>query len=101
MNIIVTDGTTGSIQDTFCVYEVYKTHCMLTPPAESGDYSVGPMTLTFTSGTTSQMVTVTAEPDNILENEETFSLSMTADSADNVEVANMAEIIITDATSEL
>ena len=74
---------------------------MLTPPAESGDYTVNPMTLTFSSGTTSQMVTITAESDNILENEEMFSLSMTADLAYNVEVVNMAEINITDATSEL
>ena len=86
---------------SLCVYEVYKTHCMLTPPTESGDYTVNPMTLTFSSDTTSHMVTITAESDNILENEEMFSLSMTADPADNVEVANMTEITITDATSEL
>ena len=57
------------------------------------------MIVTFSSGSTSQIVTVMAEEDNVIEDDEMFTLSLTSDD-DAVDVMpESATVTIIDQTS--
>ena len=57
--------------------------------------------LTFSSGSTSQTVTVLAEDDNVIEDDEIFTLSLTSDEdAVDMLMPQSATLTITDQTSK-
>ena len=63
----------------------------------TADFMVAPLALTFDSGTPSQDVVVTALPDTVSEEDEDFSLSLTGDTAVQLNVST-ATVTITDAS---
>ena len=64
------------------------------------DYTSVSMDVTFSSGSTSRTVTVMAEDDIVIENDETFTFSLTFDD-DAVDVTpQSATVTITDQTSK-
>ena len=84
-----------------------KAHVFQSPPPLShsggggGDYTSLSMDLTFNSVTTSQMVTVATSTDTVIEDEETFTLSLTEnDDAVNMLTPQSATVTITDQTSK-
>ena len=65
------------------------------------DYTSLSMDLTFNSVTTSEMVTVATSTDTVIENDETFTLSLTEnDDAVNMLTPPSATVTITDQTSK-
>ena len=59
------------------------------------------MDLTFNSSTTSEMVTVTISTDSVIEDEETFTLTLTEnDAAVDMLMPPSATVTITDQTSK-
>ena len=59
------------------------------------------MDLTFNSGATSQVVTVTTSNDTVIEDEETFTLALTStDAAIAMLMPQSATVTITDQTSK-
>ena len=70
-------------------------------PGDS-DYIATPTTVvTFSSGSTSRTVTVMAEGDNVIEDDETFTLSLTStDTAIDMLMPQSATVTITDQTSK-
>ena len=67
----------------------------------ASDYTADPTMVTFNSGDTSQTVTVTAMGDNMIENDEMFTLSLTsADTAIDMLSPQSATVTITDQTSK-
>ena len=73
----------------------------LSHSGSGGDYTSLSMDLTFNSVTTSWMVTVTTSNDSVIEDEETFTLSLTEnDDAVNMLTPQSATVTITDQTSK-
>ena len=65
------------------------------------DYTSLSMDLTFNSVTTSRMVTVATSTDTVIEDEETFTLSLTEnDDAVDMLIPQSATVTITDQTSK-
>ena len=65
------------------------------------DYTHSTTMVTFSSGSTSRTVTVVAEGDNVIEDEEMFTLSLTStDTAIDMLMLQSATVTITDQTSK-
>ena len=73
----------------------------LSHSGSGGDYTSLSIDLTFNSVTISQMVTVATSTDTVIEDEETFTLSLTEnDDAVNMLTPQSATVTITDQTSK-
>ena len=76
-------------------------HLPLSHSGSGGDYTSLSIDLTFNSVTISQMVTVATSTDTVIEDEETFTLSLTEnDDAVNMLTPQSATVTITDQTSK-
>ena len=83
-----------------CEGHVFQSLPPLSHSGSGGDYTSLSMELTFNNVTTSRMVTVAISNDSVIENEETFTLSLT-ENDDAVDVMpQSATVTITDQTSK-
>ena len=66
----------------------------------NNDYTSVSVDVTFSSGSTSRTVTVMAENDTVIENDETFTFSLTSDDNAVDVTLQSANVTITDQTSK-
>ena len=88
---------------TVCNVKEYSTSFSVSLPAThtpgDSDYTA-PTMITINSGSTSQTVTVMAEIDSVIENNETFTLSLSKDDTAVNVMPQSATVTITDQTSK-